>query len=284
MRLLEGLDLLAHARRDLAEQLDVQAHAGQLHRAQDAHERQLDVAHHAVEPQLLELLALPARERAHQQRIAGLRLLEVGVQPAVLAQLAQRVAAARGIEQVGAEERVVREPLRDQAEVLRVVRDDRARAARRRDFRGVLAGAAQDLAALAADDREAPGGLLAEERSLRHLRRQRRDVELVTADPGDVLDAPHAHARRERLRGAARAQPLAGLGIGAGERLFEPLQRRAHLVLAEDLHEAAQVGLAGERGAHVHVDRQVPAHRRELLGEPRVLCCARSGSACASRR
>ena len=111
----ERRDLLAHALGDLRQAVDVQAHAEQLHLAQHGHERQLDLRHHALQPALGDLLALPVGQRAQQHRVGGERVLEVAGQAALLAQLLERVAAPGRLEQVGAEQRVVDEARRDRA-------------------------------------------------------------------------------------------------------------------------------------------------------------------------
>ena len=71
-------DLLAHTLRHLLQAGHVQAHPGELHRAQHPHQRQLDVAHQTREAPLRDLLALPLRERPEQQRVAGRGVLHVG--------------------------------------------------------------------------------------------------------------------------------------------------------------------------------------------------------------
>ncbi len=64
--------------------------------------------------------------------VGGERILEIAGQSALFAQLGERVAAPAGLEQVGAEQRVVREAGRHEPERLGVVRDDGALTARPR--------------------------------------------------------------------------------------------------------------------------------------------------------
>ena len=270
-------ELLAHAARDLRQALEVQAHAEQLHLAQDGHERQLDVAHHPLEAALGDLLALPGGQRAEQHRVGGRGVLEVARQAALFAQLGERVAAPRRLEQVGAQQRVVGEPRRHEPERLGVVREQRALAARRDDLLGPLAVAGQHLdgacprvavlpAAIACGrdgHGEAPRGTLGEQRAVGRLGGHERRA---TAPP---RRHPAARCRR-RSRAHTGAQPDLGGGrrrchLGVTERLLQALERVAQLVLAEHLAHARAVGLARRLGRDVEVDRDVALHGGQAL-------------------
>ena len=161
---LEAVDLLAHARVDLGEALLVQPHAGDLHVAQDAHERQLDLGHQPRQAAVVELLALPRGERLDQDRLGADRVGDVARQAALLADLAEREAAAGGLEQVGGEQRVVDEVARHEAQRLGVVGDDLAVAERGDELLRPVARA--DEHAVAGRDGEAPGLGLGEQLAL----------------------------------------------------------------------------------------------------------------------
>ena len=103
-----GLDPLG----DLVQALGVELDPGELHVAQDPHDRQLDVDQQVGQPAPADLLALPGGERVGQQRVGGRPRRRRRRQPALLAQLAERVGAARRLEQVGGDLGVVGEVLR----------------------------------------------------------------------------------------------------------------------------------------------------------------------------
>ena len=71
---------------DLGQALDVEPHARDLHRAQHAHERQLDLVHAALQPALARS-ARAARRPARwtSSGVGGRRVLDVGREPALLA-------------------------------------------------------------------------------------------------------------------------------------------------------------------------------------------------------
>ena len=159
------------------EALDVEPHAGALHVAQDADERQLDVVHEALELAIGELLALPLGERGGEHGVARDGVLEGRGQAALLHELAERVAAAGGLEQIGPEQGVVDELRRHLVERLRVVGDDRPVADGAHDVRRAarLAGE-HDLVAGRA---EAPRAVDAEQLALRDLRRRDGERQLL---------------------------------------------------------------------------------------------------------
>ena len=104
------------ARADPRQALLVEPDARDLHVAQHRDERQLDLVHQAGQPAVVELLALPGGQRLAERRVGGQRRrLAVGLQPALLADLGEREAAARGLQQVGGQQRVVGEVGRDRA-------------------------------------------------------------------------------------------------------------------------------------------------------------------------
>ena len=154
-------ELGPHALGDRPQALDVEAHPEQLHVAQDGHQRQLDLLHHALQAALGDLLALPVGQRPEHQRAARERVLERAPQAALLGQLLERVAAPGRLEQVGPQQRVVHEPGRDQPERLRVVGRDGPLAALRHELLAAVAFAEQDLAVVG--HREAPRPALGEQ-------------------------------------------------------------------------------------------------------------------------
>jgi hypothetical protein len=68
---------------------------------QDAHEGQLDGLEQLGQPALGDLLALALGQLMDEHRLGGDVVVAAHGHPALLAELGQRVAAARGIEQVG---------------------------------------------------------------------------------------------------------------------------------------------------------------------------------------
>ena len=93
--------------------------------AQDVHERQLDVVQEVLQPALAQLLALAPGELVDQHGVDRLRVVGLDRHAALLAQLGERVAAARRVEQVGGDLGVEDEVRRDLAERLGVVGDHR---------------------------------------------------------------------------------------------------------------------------------------------------------------
>ena len=152
------------------------------------------------------------------------RVGHVARQAALLADLAEREAAARGLEQVRGEQRVVDEVRRDELERLGVVGDHLAVAERGDELLGAVAVA--DEHAVAGRDGEAPRRALGEQLALgrraargrpRRPRRRRRARATSASVPsrmraaivslGDAARAPPRRRRRTPPRGA-----------GAGER------------------------------------------------------------------
>ena len=246
------MDLVAHALVDLGQPLAVEAHAGDLHVAQHPHERQLDLGHQPLEAAIVQLLALPRGERLQDDGVGPGLVVDVGGQAALLADLAEREAPARGLEQVGGQHGVVGQAGRDDAELLGVVRDDRAIAERRDELLGALARADEHV--LAGGHAEAPVGVGRDELALRGLRRDDRDGDLLAAlEAGHVGQRARAHPRLDRdlrHRGGRRAV------VALAEGLLQARERRAQLELAEDLAQARAVGLARGLGHRVDLDRR----------------------------
>ena len=135
--------------------------------------------------------------------------------PALLEQLAQRVAAAGRLEDVRAEQRVVDEVGRHDAQRLRVVRDDRALADGADELGRVLERAGQHL--VGARDGEAPRRVGGEELALGDLARAHGEHELVAREPRDVGERARAHARaRASSRPRAPARPPRRRGTPRG--------------------------------------------------------------------
>jgi hypothetical protein len=82
-----------------------------------------------------------AAELGEQDGVGGQRVLDVGGQAALLDELAQRERPAGRLEQVGAEQGVVRDAVGDRPERLGVVGDDRVAVERLDDLLGALARA-----------------------------------------------------------------------------------------------------------------------------------------------
>ena len=69
---------------------------GFLHVPQDPHQGQLDLVQKIGQSPATYLLPLPARERLEQQRVGRGGVFDIGGQPALLAQLPERVARRAG--------------------------------------------------------------------------------------------------------------------------------------------------------------------------------------------
>ena len=284
-----AVELLAHAARDLRQALQVQAHAEQLHLAQDRDQGQLDVVHHLPQAAVCDLLALPGRQRAEHDRVAGERILGVACQAALFAQLGEGIAAPCRLQQVGAQQRVVAQPGRHQAERLGVVGDDGPLPAGGHDLLGALAISGQHLdgparwavgvCARPDGDGEAPGRSVGEQGALGRLAGARNHPQLgvLGAQAGDIRRGAGAHARAEGHLGDRRRRG----DLGIAQRLLEAAQRIAQLVGAEDLAHARAVGLAGRLGRDIELYGDVALDRRQAAlrrARPRR---ARSGSVCA---
>ncbi len=261
---LEVVQLAVDAVGDVAEALGVQAHALALHLAQHRHQRQLDVAHQRRQPAVAQLLALPGGERADRRRLGGQRVLGVGAQAALLDQLAQRVAAALGLEQVGGQQRVVDEVGRHDVQRLGVVGDERL-ARQRVDHFGAAGGRAGDRVAVGGDGEAQRRGRqqLALRRSPARPRRPpaRRPA-------GGVGQRALADLHADRDVGGGRGGGL----VGIAQRVLQPAQRIAQLELAKDLAQPGAVGLAGQRRGDVEVGAgHVALGGGQLLGDARQL-------------
>ncbi len=101
---------------------------GPLHLAQNPDQRQLDLLHQVGQAAPADLLALPVRQRPHQQRVGPSLLIHIGRQSPLLAQLAERIGPAGRLQQVGADLGVVGQHLRDLAQRLGIVSHHRAAA------------------------------------------------------------------------------------------------------------------------------------------------------------
>ena len=216
---------------DPLQALGVQPHALDLHAPQHLDQRQLDLIHQRPQPAVEDLLALPLGQRADEHGIGGRRVLQVGGEAALLADLAEREAAARGLEQERAQQRVVADVLRDRAERLGVVREDRAVAAREDQGLRPVDRADQHLAARGRA--EAPLRLLGEQRPLGGLGRLHRDRDLAAGERGDVGHGPLAQTRAQGLRRCGRRRgriadrPAPPPGAAAGRAARTRGRRRA---------------------------------------------------------
>ena len=257
--LLERLDLLRHARRDLSHARRVDCDARALHRAQDGHQRQLDVLQQRAELTLGDAccqrlvqqqaargtpgehrvaLAVAARDR---QALLGQQVVEV-----VLA--AARVDQVRG--QLGVEGGHDTGLGQRAAEGLEAVGDERAGTGRERR-RGVALGDQQRLAAA-------------------------RDAEQSVAVAGQTDRAAVGQQRGERRGVAALGAERVLLALDHGTRdgcleLIDATQQRAELEAAEQLPHGRPVGRIGQRLREVDVELQVALDRGQLLGALRLL-------------
>ena len=202
---------------------------------------------------------------------------------ALLAQLGEREAAPRGVEQVGREQRVVGEPRRNGAERLGVMGDrPGARRARRPAPPGRRRSPATTSRA-ARRRRSARRSLASEQLALGRPR-----APWTTIASGDSPSPSRAASLRARPRGrgpSMRVAPSAAAGAAAvgAERLLEAPQRIAQLELAEDLAQPRAVGLPRGLRRRVEVDGDVALDRREPLADARVVGVVRPGSPCAWR-
>ena len=264
---LEAVDLVAHALVDLGQALEVEPHARDLHVAQHATSGSSTSSMSRVEPAVGELLALPGGERLQDDGVGAGRVVDVGGQAALLADLAEREAAARGLEQVG------------------------GRAACRGRGRGGTTPSA--LASWATTGRSPSAATSSSGRRTRRRARARRPrrrsasaSSVGTSSPSGVSGATTATAtslpRSKPATSAsvpARTRALTvTLGDRARARPSSPspnassrrAQRVAQLELAEDLAQPRAVGLARGLGHRVDLDRDVALDRRQLACEIRA--------------
>ena len=212
-----------------------------------------------------DLLALPLGQRARQQGVCPGGIVEVGGEAALLAQLAKRVAAPRRLEQVGAEQRVVADLRRDEAQRLDVMGHHGTITARAHEILGRSALADEHL--IAARHSEAPRGIGREQLALGHLRRADGHDHLLLSQRGHVGQRRLALARRQGLLGLGRGRRR----VGVAQRLLEAPQRVAQLELPEDVAQARAVGLACGLLQRVEAGVDVALHRGQLLGHAGVL-------------
>ena len=94
----------------------------------------------------------------------------------------------------------------------------------------------------------------------------------ASSSPASVARSPERRPRRTPRCSAVASSRARRLGLLLlGERLLEPAQRVAQLVLAEQLAQPRAVRRALELLGQVEVHRHVAADRRQLLGDARVL-------------
>ena len=234
-------------------------------RRSTADQRQLYVAHQVRQAALSDLLALPARQRAQQHGVGPGRVLEVAEEPALLAQLRKRIAAPGRVQQVGAEQRVVNQAGRDHLQRLGVVGQDLALPARR-DHLG-RSGAVSDQHPLTDAGPKAPRRAVGEQRPFGGLDRLHRQTQLARRKLRDLLHRARAQGRAERDVGGARR----GGEVGPAERLLQPAQGIAQLVLPEHGAQARAVGLSLGLGRDVEVDGEVAPHGGKRLGQAGIV-------------
>jgi hypothetical protein len=104
--------------------------------------------------------------------------------------------------------------------------------------------------------------------ALRDLGREDGERELRAVDAREVPRAALAHRHLARRFGLRPRDRLLGCGL---QRLLQPPQRLAQLPAAEGLAQLGAVRLARGLGDEVELDRHVEDHRRQPLGDPRVL-------------
>ena len=199
--------------------------------------------------------------------VAGGRILDVGGQAALLAQLAERVAAARRLEQVGGDLGVVGEGRRHRPKRLGVVGDGRPRADRGDQLLRAVGPAGHNLS----------GAL--DRRRTASPRRPRTALPRAPPAPGPpppppcAAAAPRPPADPSRTRAVSeRSASGAGRGrVGRAERLLEAPQRLAQLEAPEHVAQPRAVGVGRDELRELELERDVALGGRELLGEPRVL-------------
>ena len=182
---LELDDLRLDAGGDRLQPLRVELDAGLLGLAQDAHERELDRVQQVLEAAFDDQRALRLRELVREHRARGERVAGLGGDPALLAQLLQRIAAASRVEQVGGDRGVEDEVGRDLGERLGVVGDHGA-VADGGDHVGGRVDLARERDVPARVGREAPLGLARDQLALGDLGRQDRQREELALQARDV--------------------------------------------------------------------------------------------------
>ena len=179
-----------------------------------------------------------AGERGGEHGVARDGVLEVRGQAALLHELAERVAAAGGLEQIGPEQRVVDEVRRHLVERLGVVGDDRPVADGAHDVRRAarLAGE-HDLVAGRA---EAPAGR--RRRTARPPGASGGATASVSSSIGSALRSMRVPSRTSAptvVVGTLRRR-----GLVLAEDLLQAAQRVAQLELAEDVAQPGAIRLA----------------------------------------
>ncbi len=219
-----------------------------------------------LEAALAELRPLGGGERVHEHRVVRGGLARRGDEAALLRELGERVAAPRGVEQVGGDHRVVGEGLGHPAQRLGVVGDHRPLRARRDELGGVAAPRRR-APPRRPRRRRSPSLRRGEQRALGRLRGAGGEREVAVVQRGGVRRTARPKADREgRLAGRARRRRLL-----AAQRLLEAPQRVAQLELAEHVAQTRAIGLGADEGPRLEVGRDVAAGGRELLRHPRVL-------------
>ena len=189
----------------------------------------------------------PAPGRARRRAASGSSTSRG--QPALLAQLGERVAAPGRVQQVGAEQRVVREVRRDVAAApwRRARRPGVARARRPAPRAGVVARRPPPRPPRRAEAprwssaNSSPSGARARAR-----RSRPRPPAASAAMSASVPSRTRAPERRSATGRGRR-------GVGVAQRLLQPAQRVAQLELAEHLAQPRAVGLARDLGVEVDV-------------------------------
>ena len=205
---------------------------------EDVHERELDLVHEVAQTALLDQRALVFGQLVDEHGVGGELVAGVGADPALLGQLVERIAAARRVQQVGADRGVEDEVRRDVAELLGVVGDHRA-VAERLDHEARVVGLPRERDAPARVGGVAPGRRSRDQLALGDLGRGERDHQLVALHARDVagvagergldVDDVDVFGARDRLE------------LGGLQGLFEPSQRVPELPVAEDLPEVRAV-------------------------------------------
>ena len=209
-------------------------------------------------------------ELVDEHGAGGLLVVGVDGDAALLGELVERVAAAGGVEQVGGDLGVEDEVGRDVAERLGVVGDDRA-----------VAGGGDELGRVVDLARRARG----------RRRRRRRSASCVLAREqlalGDLgRQRRRARARRRRAWRCPAARPsrtgivtcasaASGRGIASASAASSASSSRRSGSRSSHSRKtwrrSARSGSRVELGLEVEVDRDVADHRRELLGDARVV-------------
>ena len=259
-----------HALVDLGQPVDVQPDAGQLHVAQDVHERQLDVVEQRLQAALGELLALPGGQRADEHRVGGRRVLGVASASPRSSLISSEREAARARARAGRRRAACRgRAAPGRAERLGVVGDHGAvAAARRRRPRGRRRRRPPPPRPRPRRSASPPRGRAARPRGPRARARRARAGRRAGPSAAASCERPLADARRR-----PSSRPT-GAGAAASADPSASSRRRSGSRSSNSRKTSRRRERSGSRPAsceRVDVDRDVALDRGQDLRDPRVL-------------